>query len=292
VVKANATINVAPPYQNGSKVFTSIVGMTGTIDVQCGEGLVTGLVVTVEDAKGESQIYPPAPVATDGSFAIAVGLDWGVNKLKFETYVGSNKISNNMEDIDFTLDRVPHCLKDGSTLSLPTSTATGIPLFWMSTNPGIASVDSTGHVLTANSDGWAWIYANVGTVTVVRAVGVSSVTNYVPTLPGDPFYQPERVSPWPPPAALLQILDQVSNHFAPERNGVGYRTPWSIGGSDLNGKYWVGSYMTSICPVCINAYYIECRSGDPDCEPGWRCIEGIPQCKSAAFLYDGISFIP
>ena len=187
VVDANSTITISTPYHNGMKVFTSVAGLMGTIVTDCGQGRVTGLVVTVEDTKGESQIYPPAPVGTDGSFAIAVGLDWGVNKLKFETYVGSNKISNNMEDVDFTLERVPHCLKDGGTLSLPATTATGIPLLWISEDPRVASVDSTGHILTANADGWAWVYADVGTIRVVRLVGVSSMSDWVPGLSRRPL---------------------------------------------------------------------------------------------------------
>ena len=156
---------------------------------------------------------------TNGSFAIAVGLNWGVNHLRFETYVGSNKISNNMEIIDFTLHRAAHCLKDGNTLSLPTNTATGNPLFWISSKPGIVSVDSSGHILTANADGWAWVYANVGTLTIWRAVGVSSATNYVPTYPGDPFYKPRARS--------------VAHTSGPIHVGMA---------CDLNGKYWVGGY--------------------------------------------------
>ncbi len=213
----SAKINITS-YQNGDKAYASGANLVGTI-AECGTRRVAKLTVS------RGSFIGSVDVGADGTFAIPVPLDWGINHFRFSTYDSDgDRISNNMDGVDFTLRRVPHCLKSDSTLQLPIKLY-GTPVTYTSLRPLIASVDPVTGVVTGHANGWAPITTMWRGSTIVRWVGVSSTSDYVPTYAGDPFYQPRPSTP-----AAVQLIDPFQFVLT----------------TDLYNKYWAGQYIEGI----------------------------------------------
>jgi hypothetical protein len=228
-------INISS-YHSGDKAYAAGANLVGTI-VECGTRRVKWIQVTAESKTG-SNISLLTPVGDDAKFSVLINLDWGINHLTFITRDANNGlVPNNMAGKDFWLRRVPHCVKIGGTNppKLPT-VLYGTPVTWYSEKPEIATVDATTDpqyvAVTGHAKGWAKLYTYWQGYTVVRWVGVSKGTNYVPTHQDDPFYEPEHV----PSPAVVQMLAQM-----------GYFTY----ASDLNNKYFVGQYLSDPNHACL-----------------------------------------